>query len=77
MAQSEKAQRVLALIAAKANLDVKDIKPEDSWADVGIDSLDVFELVMEFEKEFFISIPDEDTHSFATVADAIDYVEKH
>ena len=69
------AERVLALIAEKADMDANDIKPENKWAELGIDSLDVFELIMEIEKEFFISIPDEDAHSLNTVGDAIKYVE--
>lgn len=77
METSEKAQRVLALIANKADMEVEEIKPESTWAELGIDSLDLFELIMDFEKEFFISIPDEETHSLNTVGDAIAYIEKH
>ena len=77
MDTTEKAQRVLALISAKADIEVEEIKMDNTWADLGIDSLDVFELIMDMEKEFFISIPDEDTHNFITVGDAIAYIEKH
>lgn len=77
METSEKAQRVLALIANKADMEVEDIKPENTWAELGIDSLDLFELIMDIEKEFFISIPDEDTHRLATVSDVITYMEIH
>ena len=44
--------------------------------DLGADSLDTVEMIMEFEKEFEIEIPDEDTQKIATVGDAIAYVEK-
>ncbi len=77
MEQSDKAQRVLAIISAKADCEVEELKPENTWAEIGLDSLDTFELVMDLEKEFFISIPDEDIHNFMTVGDAIKYVEAH
>jgi acyl carrier protein len=45
-------------------------------ADLNADSLDTVELIMEFEKEFGVSIPDEDTQKINTVQDVIDYIEK-
>ena len=45
-------------------------------ADLNADSLDTVELIMEFEKEFNITIPDEDTQKIATVGDAVAYIEK-
>lgn len=77
MEQNEKTQRLLKLIGAKADIEIEEIKPDMTWGELGIDSLDLMELVMEIEKEFFISIPDEDTHNFITVGDAINYIEKH
>ena len=45
--------------------------------DLGADSLDTVELIMEFEKEFGISIPDDQAEKIATVGDAINYIEEH
>ena len=57
---------------------VKAIKPEASFAnDLGADSLDTVELIMEFEKEFKISIPDDQAEKISTVGDAIAYIEEH
>ncbi|MFR9649221.1 MAG: acyl carrier protein [Rikenellaceae bacterium] len=45
--------------------------------DLGADSLDIVELIMEFEKAFDIQIPDEDAEKLATVGDAVSYIESH
>ncbi|MBK6940140.1 MAG: acyl carrier protein [Planctomycetes bacterium] len=53
------------------------IQPSTSFInDLGADSLDTVELVMEFEDEFDINIPDEDAEKIQTVGDAIDYIKK-
>ncbi|MEM1055338.1 MAG: acyl carrier protein [Bacteroidota bacterium] len=70
------AERVTAIIVEKLGVDESEISPEASFTnDLGADSLDTVELIMEFEKEFHITIPDEDAEKIATVGDAIDYVQ--
>ncbi len=71
-------QRVKAIIVEKLGVDEGDINREASFTnDLGADSLDTVELIMEFEKEFDITIPDEDAEQIGTVGDAVDYVTKH
>lgn len=75
---SETANRVAAIIVDKLGLSAEQVTPEASFtADLGADSLDTVELIMEFEKEFDIEIPDEDAQSIKTVGDAINYIESH
>ena len=70
------ASKVSAIIVEKLGVDESDISPEASFTnDLGADSLDTVELIMEFEKEFDMTIPDEDAEQIATVGDAVDYVE--
>ena len=67
--------KVKAIIVEKLGVDEADITPEASFTnDLGADSLDTVELIMEFEKEFDITIPDEDAEQIATVGDAISYL---
>jgi acyl carrier protein len=74
---SEIESRVKAIIVDKLSVDESEVKPEASFTnDLGADSLDTVEMIMEFEKEFEIQIPDEDTQKIATVGDAIAYVEE-
>ncbi len=69
--------KITAIIVDKLGVDEDDINPEASFTnDLGADSLDTVELIMELEKEFDITIPDEDAENIATVGDAISYVEK-
>ena len=69
--------KITALIVDKLGVDEDDITIEASFTnDLGADSLDTVELIMELEKEFDITIPDEDAENIATVGDAISYVEK-
>ncbi|MEM8559365.1 MAG: acyl carrier protein [Bacteroidota bacterium] len=73
---SEAAQKVKAIIADKLGVDESDVVRDANFTnDLGADSLDTVELIMEFEKEFDLTIPDEDAEQIATVGDAIDYVE--
>ena len=73
---SEISSKVVEIIKDKLNVDAKDITPEASFAgDLGADSLDTVELIMEFEKAFEITIPDEAAEKIATVGDAISYIE--
>jgi len=74
---SEIESKVKAIIVEKLGVDEAQVTMEASFsADLNADSLDTVELIMEFEKEFNITIPDEDTQKIATVGDAVAYVEK-
>lgn len=71
-------ERVADIVAEQMGVDKSQITRETSFVnDLGADSLDTVELVMEFEDEFDISIPDEDAEKIQTVGQAIDYVEAH
>jgi acyl carrier protein len=71
------AERVKKIIVDKLGVEESQVTPEASFTnDLGADSLDTVELIMEFEKEFNISIPDEQAESIGTVGQAIDYLEK-
>ena len=68
-------RRVKTIIVEKLGVDESDITREASFTnDLGADSLDTVELIMEFEKEFDMTIPDEDAEQIATVGDAVDYI---
>jgi acyl carrier protein len=69
--------KVTAIIVEKLGVEESDVAPEASFTnDLGADSLDTVELIMEFEKEFDITIPDEDAEKIATVGDALDYLKQ-
>jgi len=69
------AAKVNAIIADKLGVDESDIAPNSSFTnDLGADSLDTVELIMEFEKEFDVTIPDEDAEKIVTVGDAVSYL---
>lgn len=66
---------VKSIIVDKLGVDESDVTPAASFTnDLGADSLDTVELIMEFEKEFDLTIPDEEAEDIATVGDAIDYL---
>jgi acyl carrier protein len=68
--------KVTSIIVEKLGVDKAEVKPEASFTnDLGADSLDTVELIMEFEKEFGISIPDDQSEKISTVGDAIAYIE--
>ncbi|MBR5686785.1 MAG: acyl carrier protein [Prevotella sp.] len=68
--------KVTSIIVEKLGVDKAEVKPEASFTnDLGADSLDTVELIMEFEKEFGISIPDDQSEKISTVGDAISYIE--
>ena len=68
--------RVKAIIVDKLGVDESEVKPEATFTnDLGADSFDTVELIMELEKEFNITIPDDQAEKIATVRDAIAYVE--
>lgn len=72
------ASRVKAIIVDKLTVDESEVTPTAEFSkDLGADSLDTIELIMEFEKEFGITIPDEDAEKITTVGDAISYIEEH
>ena len=71
-------QRVKKIIAEQLGVNEGEIKNESSFVDdLGADSLDTVELVMAFEEEFGIEIPDEDAEKITRVKEAIDYIESH
>lgn len=73
---SDIATRVKKIIVDKLGVDEAEVTNEASFTnDLGADSLDTVELIMEFEKEFNIAIPDEQAEKIATVGDAIAYIE--
>ena len=72
---SEIEAKVRAIIVDKLGVDDAEVKPEASFTnDLGADSLDTVELIMEFEKEFGLSIPDDKAEKIVTVGDAINYI---
>jgi len=75
---SDIASKVKAIIVDKLGVDDAEVTPEASFTnDLGADSLDTVELIMEFEKEFNISIPDEQAEKIGTVGEAIAYIESN
>jgi len=73
---SDIASKVKQIIVDKLGVDEGDVTAEASFTnDLGADSLDTVELIMEFEKEFDISIPDEQAENIQTVGQAIAYLE--
>ena len=72
---SEIAARVKAIIVDKLGVDESEVTPTASFTnDLGADSLDTVELIMELEKEFGMSIPDDQAEKISTVQDAVDYI---
>ena len=75
---SEIASRVKAIIVDKLGVEKSEVTNEASFTnDLGADSLDTVELIMEFEKEFGISIPDDQAEKIGTVGDVVSYIEEH
>jgi acyl carrier protein len=75
---SDIATKVKAIIVDKLGVDENEVTPEASFTnDLGADSLDTVELIMEFEKEFDIAIPDDQAEKISTVGDAIAYIENN
>ena len=73
---SEIASRVKAIIVDKLGVEESEVTTEASFTnDLGADSLDTVELIMEFEKEFGISIPDDQAEKIGTVGDAVSYID--
>jgi acyl carrier protein len=75
---SDISNRVKAIIVDKLGVDEGEVTPEASFTnDLGADSLDTVELIMEFEKEFNIAIPDDKAEKIASVGEAIKYIEEN
>ncbi|HAG15929.1 MAG: acyl carrier protein [Bacteroidota bacterium] len=75
---SDKKAKIIDIIVDKLGVDPSEVTPEASFTnDLGADSLDTVELIMEFEKEFNMSIPDDQAENIQTVGEAIAYIEEH
>ena len=73
---SNVAEKVKAIIVDKLGVDESEVTNEASFTnDLGADSLDTVELIMEFEKEFDIQIPDDKAEAITTVGDAVSFIE--
>ncbi len=73
---SDVAAKVKAIIVDKLGVDESEVVPEASFTnDLGADSLDTVELIMEFEKEFDLAIPDDEAEKISTVGEAIAHIE--
>lgn len=69
--------RIAKIVSERLGVDESEVKPEATFKDdLGADSLDVVELVMELEDEFDLEISDEDAEKIATVGDVVDYIER-
>lgn len=72
------AEKVKSIIVEQLGVEADEVTTEASFIeDLGADSLDIVELVMAFEEEFGIEIPDEDAEKIARVNDAVSYIEQH
>jgi acyl carrier protein len=70
-------ERVKSLIVEQLGVDADEVTPDASFQeDLGADSLDTVELIMAFEEEFGVEIPDEDAEKIRKVRDAVEYIEK-
>jgi acyl carrier protein len=75
---SDISAKVRAIIVDKLGVDEKEVTEAASFTnDLGADSLDTVELIMEFEKEFNIAIPDDQAEKINTVGEAIKYIQEH
>ena len=73
---SEVAEKVKAIIVDKLGVDESEVTTEASFTnDLGADSLDTVELIMEFEKEFDLAIPDDEAEKISTVGEAVTHIE--
>jgi acyl carrier protein len=71
-------KKVIEIVSEQLGVSADEIKSETSFVnDLGADSLDTVELVMEFEDEFDINIPDEDAEKIQTVGEAVKYIKEH
>ena len=78
MSTTEINAKLTALIVARFGVKAEEVRPDASFIDdLGADSIDIVELVIDIEKAFDLSILDEDAEKIATVQDAIDYIKDH
>ena len=76
--RSEVAERIIEIVSEKMDKPKEEIAEEKSFVnDLGADSLDTVELMMDIEDEFDLSIPEEEAQKIVTIGDAIKYVEEH
>ncbi|MSR18152.1 MAG: acyl carrier protein [Phycisphaerales bacterium] len=78
MTEAEIEEKVISIVAEQMSVDKSEIKRETSFTtDLNADSLDIVELVMEFEDQFGTQIPDDQAEKIQTVGSAIDYINQH
>ncbi len=71
-------EKMVELIVEKLGVEPGEVTPEASFIDdLGADSLDIVELIMDIEDEFDLEIPDEEAENISTVKQAVDYIEKN
>lgn len=69
-------EKIASIVADQLGVDASTVKPEMSFKDdLGVDSLDLFQIIMAFEEEFGVEIPTEEAEKIITVQDAINYIE--
>ncbi len=70
-------ERVIDIVCENLGVNKEQVTRQTAWVeDIGADSLDVVELIMEFEEQFEVTIPDDQAEQIKTVGDAIDYIER-
>jgi len=75
MSQEAIFEKVRSIVAEQLSVDAGEVKPESNFQnDLGADSLDTVELVMNFEEKFGLEIPDDDAEKIRTVKDAVEYI---
>jgi acyl carrier protein len=78
MTKEEIFEKVRELVAERLNVDEDEVTEDAKFIDdLGADSLDIVELVMDLESEFDLEIPDEDAEAISTVSEAVEYIEKN
>jgi len=68
-------ERVRNIVAERLNVNPEEVTLETTFEDLGADSLDVMDLIMELEQEFDIEIPDEDAEKIRTIEDTVNYIQ--